>query len=101
MGDALALFDRLLAANPNDVSALNNSAMLLGELGRTGEALERYDRSLAVKPDGFEALYNKALLLEALGRRDEAFEPASKATQTEPGHEGAQGLLQRLQQRNP
>ena len=69
---ALEVFDKITAANPDIPEAWNNRGVALFSLGRLDEALESYDRSLALEGDNLDALRNKAFVLRSLRRLDEA-----------------------------
>jgi tetratricopeptide (TPR) repeat protein len=70
--EALADYDRLLAARPDDLDALNDRGNTLRALKRFEEALMNYDRALAVAPDLPETLNNKGVILSELQRPYEA-----------------------------
>ncbi len=69
---ALALYDRVLADSPEDVTALVRSAMLLSWRKRYDEAVARYDRALAIEPSHPRAALERAKALSWAGRYDEA-----------------------------
>ena len=46
--EALAAYDRILAKEPNNIAALNNSAMVLALTNRAGEAKARVDRAIVL-----------------------------------------------------
>ncbi len=62
-GDALALAEEALAAEPRSVPALHFRAAALAELGRADEALEAYDRALGTGKDDPELLFGAAEFL--------------------------------------
>lgn len=72
--EALEIFDRALAANPEIPEAWNNRGVALYGLGRLDEALQSYDRCLALDAENLDALRNKAFLLRSQRRLDEALE---------------------------
>jgi tetratricopeptide (TPR) repeat protein len=72
--EALEIFDRALAANPEIHEAWNNRGVALYGLGRPDEALQSYDRCLALDAENLDALRNKAFLLRSQRRLDEALE---------------------------
>ena len=71
---ALDIFERIIAANPDIPEAWNNRGVALYSLGRLDEALDSYERSLALDDKNMDALRNKAFLLRSQGRLEEALE---------------------------
>ena len=69
---ALALYDEILAANPNDVGALLNSGKLLSWARKYDEALARYDTALALEPRNESVLLERGKVLLWSRRYDEA-----------------------------
>ncbi len=69
---ALAALDALLAARPDQPSALVARAGALVELGRDGEALAALERAAALAPRSPATLEPLARALERAGRADEA-----------------------------
>ncbi len=70
--EALAAYDRVLAATPDRAAALDQRAIALLDLDRFQEALDSVDRALAIQPGLESALGNRARILMALGRQAEA-----------------------------
>jgi len=60
--EAIALFDRVLAKDPDDANALVNKGVALGYQGKPDEAIACYDRVLAKDPDDANALVKKVSL---------------------------------------
>jgi len=60
---ALALYDQVLASDPDQAQALMRSGLLLSWDGRYDEAIARYDRLLAIDPDGRAAALERAKVL--------------------------------------
>ena len=97
--EALASFDRFLAANPNEPRVLNNRGNTLRSLQRLDEALSSIDRALAIKPDFAEALNNRGNTLQDLKRLDEAlvsFEHALKIRPSAAGYYNRGNVLRAL-----
>jgi hypothetical protein len=67
---ALAVYGRVLALDPHNVTAWNLNAFALVAVGRYAEALDAYDLALALDPTNGRAKWNKARLLQALGRHE-------------------------------
>lgn len=100
--EARAIFDRRVAADPNDAFALYQ----LGRLSLlSGEEMEKgltlFDRFLALDaprdgPTHGDARWRKGLLLEKLGRTPAAIAEYREALKVQPGHAGAKRELERL-----
>lgn len=59
---ALAIVDRALAGDPDNVEALNLKAAILYELDRDDAACEFHQRALALEPNSVEALHGLAAI---------------------------------------
>jgi tetratricopeptide (TPR) repeat protein len=70
--EAIALWDELLAADPDNPRALNNRGAALANAGRLEEAIRTYHRALELNPILFPAQKNLVRSLIAAGRIDEA-----------------------------
>ena len=70
--EAVAIFDRALAIEPNMPEALYNRGVALGDLQRFETAVESYDRALVLQPEMTAAMVNRASALAAMQRYDEA-----------------------------
>ena len=100
--EARAIFDRRVAADPNDAFALYQ----LGRLSLlSGEDMEKgltlFDRFLSLDaprdgPTHGDARWRKGLLLEKLGRTPAAIAEYREALKVQPGHDGAKRELERL-----
>ena len=100
--EARAIFERRIAAAPNDAFALYQ----LGRLSLlSGEEMEKgltlFDRFLSLDapkdgPTHGDARWRKGLLLEKLGRTPAAIAEYREALKTQPGHAGAKRELERL-----
>ncbi len=71
---ALEIFERVLAANPEIPEAWNNRGVALYALGRIEEAGESYDRCLALDPENLDAMRNKGFLLRNQKKLEEALQ---------------------------
>ena len=71
--DALASFDRALAAAPHHVKAWNNRGRALQALNRHAEAVESFGKAIALQKDYADAHSNRALSLLTLGELAEGF----------------------------
>ncbi len=100
--EARAVFERRVAADPNDAFALYQ----LGRLSLlSGEELEKgvtlFDRFLSLDapkdgPTHADARWRKGLLLEKLGRTPAAIAEYREALKENPSHRGAKQELERL-----
>jgi Flp pilus assembly protein TadD len=84
-GEALELYDRVLALQPGHASAHNNRGSALVALGRTREAEEAYGRAVALAPDDPRFSTNLANVLGATGRCAEALALYERALVLDPG----------------
>src|SRR5215510_1335628 len=84
--EALACFERILAAYPHVVEVLSARAIALAELGRLSDALATCERATAIRPDYVDAHYNQALFLQRLSRIDEALLACQRALALAPTH---------------
>jgi Flp pilus assembly protein TadD len=71
-GEALGLFDRVLARDARSVPALDGRGVALDLMGRHPEAQESYRRAQALAPDSISVANNLGLSLLLDGRPDEA-----------------------------
>ena len=65
--EALAAFEKALAADPSFFMAAYNQGIVLGRLGRTREAIESFRRTIRLRPDFVMGHYGLWLLLNTLG----------------------------------
>jgi len=70
--EALVLFDKAVAEDPKDTSAIENKIGVLLYLKRFDEALAECDRLISVKPDDEEGYLFKIALLQHAGKDAEA-----------------------------
>ncbi len=82
--EALAVFDRVVAAKPDWAEVQFGRAMLLQENNDHEAALAGFDAALAANPDHDRAWYGKALSLIALQRKDAAVAPLERNTKLQP-----------------
>lgn len=83
-GDALATFDKAIAAGLQHPVAFFNRGLALERLSRLDEALASYDEALLRQPDYSDAFVNRGLVLEALQRPDEALLSYDRALAIDP-----------------
>jgi tetratricopeptide (TPR) repeat protein len=70
--EAIALFDRGLAFEPDAADLLNDRALALGALGRTDEAIAAYEHARRADPTHVESRTNLGNLLASTGRLADA-----------------------------
>jgi protein O-GlcNAc transferase len=87
--EALASFDKALAARPDFFEALFNRANVLLDLLRPEEALQNYDHVVALRPDFVSGWNNRGTALRTLRRLDEALASFSRAATLSPTHVNA------------
>ncbi len=87
--EALANYDRALAARPDFFEALFNRANTLLELKRSEEALESYDQAVRLRPDSPSAWNNRGTALRNLQHLDGALASFSRAAALSPTHVNA------------
>jgi len=87
--EALANFDKALAARPDLFEALYNRANLLLELKRPEDALKNYDRVVGLRPEFVSGWNNRGTALRSLQRLEEALASFSRAATLSPTHGNA------------
>ncbi|MBX7199468.1 MAG: tetratricopeptide repeat protein [Rhodospirillaceae bacterium] len=85
MTESLAVFDKILARDPNHRDALNDRANALIRMNRLDEAMQCLDRLLSLAPQSPIAHYNRASILATLGRTEEALAALEIACAAKPG----------------
>ncbi|MGQ0723499.1 MAG: hypothetical protein ACT4PE_18270 [Candidatus Eiseniibacteriota bacterium] len=95
-GEALALLDRAIGANPGDAEPLFRRGTLYGNAGRAAEAVADFEAVLALgeEPAGVHA--NLAMAYEMLGDTARAREHATRELERAPGDEAMREMLLRL-----
>jgi Tfp pilus assembly protein PilF len=87
--EAVASYDRALAAQPHYAEALSNRGNALYELQRFDEAVSSFDRALVERPHYAQALSNRGNALRGLRRFGEALESYDRAVALSPVHADA------------
>jgi len=77
--EAIDVLSRVLAQDPDNVTALEGRGTLLLRLGRDGEALGMFERALSLGGESVTRLSNVALASHRLGRMQEAVGHAERA----------------------
>ena len=83
--EAVASYDRALAAAPDSIEAWYGRGMTLLTAHRPHEAIASFDRVLAAKPDFVQVHLLRAKILADLGRRDAALAGIDKLLAVMPG----------------
>ena len=84
LDEALAIYDKAMAANPDDATMLYNRGVTLFELNRCEEALASYAAVLAIAPGDAEALLNHGITLTELKQHEEAVASFDRALAVHP-----------------
>jgi hypothetical protein len=84
--DTHALYERAIAAVPDNYLALHNLGLVLVNEGRALEARPLLERAIALGGDSADAHAGLAVGYEELGRYPESIEQARAALAIEPGH---------------
>jgi len=82
---ALAIFDRIVAANPQYANAWDAKADALTLLKSYPEAIKAYDRVIALEPDDYASWYKKGNVLRKAKRDADALQAYQKATNLSGG----------------
>jgi protein O-GlcNAc transferase len=82
--EALSLFDKLLAQEPNHIAAITERSTVLLEMKEYEGASSGIDRALTLNPQYSDAHLNKGVLCGELGRYDEALVAFHKALALNP-----------------
>jgi hypothetical protein len=72
--EAIAAFDRALAATPDHAKAWNNRGRALQALNRHADAIASFDKAIILQKDDADAHFNRALSLLTLGDLRHGFE---------------------------
>jgi tetratricopeptide (TPR) repeat protein len=87
--EALASFERALAARSDYAEALCHRGDTLRQLGRLDEALASYDQALAARPDFAAAFSDRGNVLKAMRRFADALASYDRALALRPDFSGA------------
>ena len=89
LADAAQHLQRALALDPADLEVLRNSALLLGNLGRSDEALALAEALVHRDPVNVSALFSLGLQQQNAGRYDAAIASFRTVLSLSPGRGGA------------
>jgi tetratricopeptide (TPR) repeat protein len=93
LGEAEAVYRRVIVGDPDHAAALNNFGVLLAETDRSEEAIEMFNRAIAIEPGYVSAYANKAGALWSIGDLPSALEAFRQTTVLDPGHYEAHRAL--------
>jgi len=96
-GEAVALFNGVLAEQPANVDARLNLGLSLLALGRLDEADAAFRSVLATAPGYADAEVGRARVAQRRGERAAAFESAGRARRLEPERPDIQALVRELE----
>jgi Flp pilus assembly protein TadD len=85
LAKAIALYDGIVALNPNIPEAHNNRGAALAGLERFEDAVAAYRRAIALKPDYADAFNNLGNALCEIGKLEEAERALLRAVELRPG----------------
>lgn len=88
--EAIALFERAIAARPADTGARVGLANALIQCGRAEEALVCCDELLGMQPANRDARHNRVVALRALARNQEAAEGVAQLLADDPADADAE-----------
>ena len=87
--DAIKCYDKVLAAAPGNLDAINNRGNCLSLIGRFEQAIKNYNAILAVRPNDMRARCNRASALKQLGRCSEALSDYDCVLKADPNNTDA------------
>lgn len=91
--EALALFERAVRLEPDNIWLMNEFGGLLSRRGNGEQALDFYERSLRVDAEYGPALINAGGILNALGRNKQALAYFQRALLLSPGDPGVRFFI--------
>ncbi len=94
--EALAVYNTILAENPQHVEALVGSASLLATKNDFQQAYNRLEQATQLAPQNAQAFYNKGIVLGAAGQLELGIDSLRKAIQLNPGMVPAYSALAQL-----
>jgi predicted O-linked N-acetylglucosamine transferase (SPINDLY family) len=93
LGEAEAIYRRILAAQPNQPDALHGLGIIAMQVGKLDVAVGLLSQAAAAAPGAAHFLSNLGLALTQLGRLDEAITALRQAVQLQPDLADAQNNL--------
>jgi len=93
LAEAEALYQKILALDPNHSDALHLLGIINGDFGRREQAVSLIERAIALRPDGYLYYSNLGNVLRAMGRFDEAVARYEQAIAVKPDYTEAYSNL--------
>jgi serine/threonine protein kinase len=87
--EAISVYDRVLALEPQNTNAWNSKGVCLKKQGNLKEALRCYERAIECDRHNASAWNNKGSLLATTGKYTEAIVQFNKAIEVDPSNESA------------
>ena len=94
--EAVEIYEKLVAEDPQDAAAHASLAGALGALGRYDEALEHLEAAIELDPLNPEAYHNRGVVHEKRGEPDAAIREYRTALRYNPRYEPSREALLRL-----
>jgi predicted O-linked N-acetylglucosamine transferase (SPINDLY family) len=102
LDEALEVYQRALALDPNNVDAHSNLALALQRLGKSEEAEQHCLQALAINPNFVEARLNLGISLASQGKVEEAARKFKETIDLKPDYAQAHcnlGIAQQMQEK--
>lgn len=71
---AMRDYSKAITISPNNVTALNNRALLRGFVGEYNGSIEDWNKIIVIEPSNYIAIYNRALMFTKVGKYDKALD---------------------------
>ncbi len=84
LDESIAEWQKALAMEPDDVSALSNYGSALSVAGRTEDAMAQFEKAVKLNPDNYRTLSNYGAALARAGRFDDAAKRLERAHEINP-----------------
>jgi tetratricopeptide (TPR) repeat protein len=82
---AVAVYQKLIAANPSEAEFHNNLGSVYADMGKTAEAQAEFEKAAELNPKGAARYYfNLGAIMSNTGKTDEAAAAFDKATKVDP-----------------
>ena len=94
--EALAQLDALLAANPNDITALSLNGSAHMKAGNLDKAFDSFEGAISADPESFSAHADLGFAAMKCGQTKRAISHFTKATEINPDYYPAWGFLEKL-----
>ncbi len=90
---AAAIYQQILAGDPNRADVLQLLAVLQGQSGQIAQAIELIQRSIALNPSNIDYRINLAEMFRSCGRLPDAIAAIAAAIQLQPNHARARLVM--------